>query len=74
VSPTGANSGEHRLLACCSRQLAANGCVPQNDPRKNAFGRLPNAAGWQPAVRQTPVIRRMPAFQSICDKIYYLLL
>jgi hypothetical protein len=50
-------SGEHRLLACSSRQLAANRWVFSHWIRlrslrhaKGAFGQRPNAAGWQPAL------------------------
>jgi hypothetical protein len=34
------NSGERRQRACISRQLAD----------ENVFGKLPNTAGWQPAL------------------------
>jgi hypothetical protein len=37
-------SGEHRQLACSRRQLADDNIV---------FGKLPNTAGWQPALPDT---------------------
>jgi len=63
--PTGSafSSGEHRPLACSSRQLAANchcsrwrgGCIQICALRKIAFGRLPNAAGWHPIRLSLPM-------------------
>ena len=49
-----ANSGEHRPLACSFRQIAGN-ILPRCTAFSSqcAFGRRPNAAGWQPALLST---------------------
>ena len=55
-----ANSGEHRPLACSFRQLAGN-IFPRFTvfDSRCAFGRRPNAAGWQPALpsKKAPSLR-----------------
>src|SRR5919109_2842982 len=43
-------AGEHRPLACSSRQLAANMLAHLRRKLLSAFGQRPNAAGWQPAL------------------------
>ena len=45
-------SGERRPLACSSRQLAANlySMFLWSCALRNAFGKLPNATGWQPVL------------------------
>ena len=52
--PVGRLPGEHRLLACCRRQLADDSrCrarIPRNGTFDKLFGRLPKRTGWQPVL------------------------
>ena len=54
-------SGERRPLACSSRQLAANlySMFLWSCALRNAFGKLPNATGWQPI--------RLRSGQALCS-------
>src|SRR5262245_32860168 len=55
--------GEHRLLACFSRQRAANeSCVLQKLTPEVQSAQLPNAAGRQPALRK----RTVPRWRDCC--------
>jgi hypothetical protein len=48
------DSGERRLPACRSRQLAETRIRDHHDnTRKNIAGKLPAIAGWQPALPRT---------------------
>jgi hypothetical protein len=54
---------EHKPLACSSRQLAANMNRKRRLVVPVAFGKLPNAAGWQPALpNPRSACLRAPAF------------
>src|SRR4029077_1599046 len=46
-------SGEHRLPACSIRQLAECTSCLRNVLRSEVRGRLPQTAGWQPALPRT---------------------
>jgi hypothetical protein len=50
------NSGEHRLPACESRQLAETSLRFSDAKTACVAGKLPATAGWQPALPRTSAI------------------